>query len=190
MSRATVPGAMPPPEFPRSFDSEGLAGTPAVRRIEAKPEERAALARRLGLVALAALTAELTITRMAGGFVRVDGVLRASVTQTCVVTLDPFEASVEEAFTALFAPADRMPEGDLLADPDADVPEPLDGTRIDLGELVAQQLSLALDPYPKAPGVTFEGASAGEAEDVGSDADESDAGRNPFAALAKLGRPD
>lgn len=189
MSRATVPGAMPPPEFPRPFDTEGLAGTPAVRRIEAKPEERAALARRLDLVGIAALAAELTLTRMAGGFVRVEGVLRATVTQTCVVTLDPFEATVEEDFTALFAPADRMPEGDLLADPDADLPEPLDGTRIDLGELVAQQLSLALDPYPKAPGVTFDGVSAGEEEGAGPDAGEADAARNPFAALAKLGRP-
>jgi uncharacterized metal-binding protein YceD (DUF177 family) len=189
MSRATVPGAMPPPEFPRAFDTEGLAGTPAARRIEAKPEERAALARRLDLVGIAALTADLTLTRMAGGFVRVEGALRATVTQTCVVTLDPFEATVGEDFTALFAPADGMPEGDLLADPDADLPEPLDGTRIDLGELVAQQLSLALAPYPKAPGVTFEGASVGEEDAAGPDAGGADAGRNPFAALAKLGRP-
>ena len=189
MSRATVPGAMPPPEFARPFETEGLAGTPAVRRLEAKPDERAALARRLGLVDLRALTADLTLTRLAGGFVRVEGALSATVVQTCVVTLDPFEATVAEDFAALFAPPDRMPEGDGLVDPDADLPEPLDGTRIDLGELVAQQLSLALAPYPKAPGVTFEGASAGEEEDGTSDGGEAEAARNPFAALAKLGRP-
>ena len=189
MPRGTNAGVSPPVEFSRPFDTEGLAGTPAVRRIEAKPEERTALARRLGLVDLAALGAELTLTRLAGGFVRVEGRLSATVTQTCVVTLDPFEATVGEDFTAVFAPPDRMPEGDVLVDPEADVPEPLDGTRIDLGELVAQHLSLALDPYPKAPGVAFDGASAGEDEGGGSADPTSEPARNPFAALAKLGRP-
>lgn len=189
MPRATPSSAMPAAEFPRPFETEGLAGTPAVRRIEAKPEERAALARRLGLPDVAALTAELTLTRLAGGFVRVEGSLSATLTQTCVVTLDPFEATVEDTFSALYAPADRIPEGDVMVDPDGDLPEPLDGTRIDLGELVAQQLSLALDPYPKAPGVVFEGASAGEPDEPDDAGPEPDAARNPFAVLAKLGRP-
>lgn len=189
MSRATGTGPSPAVEFSRPFDTEGLAGTPAVRRIEAKPEERAALAGRLGLPEVAAFAAELTLSRIAGGFVRVEGRLTARVAQVCVVTLDPFEADVADDFTALYAPADRIPEGDVLVDPDADLPEPLDGTRIDLGELATQHLSLALDPYPKAPGVTFDGASAGEPEGDEADAPAPEAGRNPFAVLAKLGRP-
>jgi len=38
-----------------------------------------------------------------------------------------------------------------------------------------EELSLALDPYPKAPGAVF-----------GAPAEESDASENPFAVLEKL----
>jgi hypothetical protein len=34
---------------------------------------------------------------------------------------------------------------------DVDIIESLEGGRIDIGEAVAQQLSLALDPFPRTP---------------------------------------
>ena len=50
---------------------------------------------------------------------------------------------------------------------------------IDIGELVAQHLSLALEPYPRRPGVTFAG--------IDDDADAGSPGvTNPFEVLAKL----
>jgi hypothetical protein len=51
------------------------------------------------------------------------------------------------------------------------------GETLDLGEALAEQLALALDPYPRAPG-----ASLAAAED---EEDESPA-RGPFAGLAPL----
>ena len=51
--------------------------------------------------------------------------------------------------------------------------EPIAAGEIDLGEAVAQQLAVSLDPYPRAPGATL--ASTGEAE-----------AQSPFAALAAL----
>jgi hypothetical protein len=51
--------------------------------------------------------------------------------------------------------------------------------RIDLGEAVAQQLAIALDPYPRAPGAGLgpDGFTAGPG---------NTAGKQPFAALAAL----
>jgi len=90
--------------------------------------------------------------------------------------LEPVAARVSEAFEATFAEGAAIEEEteievDYAA---ADPPEPIVGGRLELGELAAQHLSLALDPYPRAPGV--------EAPAGGGEAD----GRRPFAVLSKL----
>jgi hypothetical protein len=46
---------------------------------------------------------------------------------------------------------------------------------VDLGEAVAEQLALALDPYPRAPGAAMP-----------EETDDAAAERHPMAALAKL----
>jgi hypothetical protein len=55
-----------------------------------------------------------------------------------------------------------------VIDPLADEPEPLEGDRIDLGEIVAEELALAIDPYPRAPGAELAAAApaAGDTEPV------------------------
>ena len=89
--------------------------------------------------------------------------------QACVVTLDPVAQSIDEAIDLRFA-AGAKANAD---DPDA--PEPLDGDSLDVGAIVADHVSLALDPFPRAPGATYEPA-----------AQPADAKPNPFAALEAL----
>ncbi len=44
-------------------------------------------------------------------------------------------------------------QGEVLVDPEGvDPAEPLPAEGIDLGELVVQELAVALDPYPRKPG--------------------------------------
>lgn len=136
--------------------------------------EREALARRLGLLALDRLEAEVTAKPLANGrLVRVEGRLSADLVQECVVSLAPVPAQLAETFTAFFgeeeASADPSDEVDVPFD--ADLPEPIEDGTVDLGELVAQHLSLALDPYPRAPGARFEAPAA-------------EGTPSPFAALA------
>jgi len=71
---------------------------------------------------------------------------------------------------------------------------------IDLGEAVAQQLAIALDPFPRAPGVVFTTVDDEESTAQSTDmptalsprgADIEDKGEipsrpNPFAVLSKL----
>ena len=145
------------PEFSRPLHVEkvGIAGVH--EDLLARPTERAALAERFGLIALDKLSAALDIEQAhAGKMLAVSGVLKADLVQQCVVTLEPLPSHIEEPISALFAPAAMLQRGAGSPNIDAaeeDDPEPFVNGQIDLGELVAQHLGLALDPYPRKAGV-------------------------------------
>ena len=168
------------PEFSRVVSTARLTGTPAVHRIEANAEERGALAHRFNLLELPRLEAEVALRRLPGGHVRLDATLLAKVVQPCVVTLDPVPSTVGEEFRLVYSPDVPTAMEDVLIAGDEDIVEPLVGETIDIGEAVAQQLSLALDPYPRAAGAAPALQGIAEPETILS----------PFAALAKLRRPE
>ena len=179
------PSRSPATELSRPFAVDELGFEPVTVTVEASPAECAALAARFDLAALHRLTARLRLRwRQRNRHLEISGELEADLTQTCVVTLDPVEAQLADSFRAEFLRGLTTPtEVDLLLDPgDDDPPEPLDGPLIDLGELVAQHLSLAIDPYPRAPGVSFDDvqASLNPATDADALTD------SPFGKLAAL----
>ena len=145
------------PEFSRLFPSEKLRDRPMQERIEATEEECAALAQRLDIVAIKHFAADLALQRARGGtVVEAAGTLEADVVYTCVVTLEPFESHIRDRFTSYFARPDQIPKPENEDVEDERAPEPIGpGGEIDLGELAAQHLSLALDPYPRKPGAVF-----------------------------------
>lgn len=183
--------APPPPEFSRPVVVESLRADETVREIEAGAAECRALARRFRLEAVHSLSATVRLTRLRGhrvGMVQVKGTLTAEVVQTCVVTLEPVPASVAESFSALFSPEVAEVGEETILDPfadDEDLPEPLIDGAIDIGELTAQHLSLALDPYPRAPGVEFPGFDDDAPE---AEAEAGPPPSGPFGALAALKR--
>lgn len=139
--------------------------------------ERAAVAERLDLLGIERLEATLTL-HSEDGKVRAEGRLRASVTQACVATGEPVPAVVDEPVALLFMPEPTgTPDEEVeLSGEDLDVIFH-DGREIDLGAAIGDELSLALDPYPRSAG----------AEDALKEAgvlSEEQAG--PFAALAAL----
>lgn len=178
-------------EFSRIVAVDRLDQGEVVEEISAGAQERLALAARFDLVALDSLSAQVSLRRIGRGpVVRVEGRLSADVVQNCVVSLEPVHNRVEEDFVLLYAPEGSgggqghvLEEGFDLADDDW--PEPLEEGRIDIGEAVAQQLALALDPYPRKPGVRLEDV-IGRHEGVGTDEPPA----SPFAALARLSRRD
>jgi len=154
--------------------------------LTANPEEREALARRFEIAAVAELRAVLRVAKAGSAplAVRIEGRMRAVVEQTCVVTLDPVHNQIETAVSRLFREgheSDAAVEVDLPID-DADVPDILEGSVIDLGEVIAEQLGLDLDPFPRKPGVVFEGYSDPPDDDIRT----GDAPRSPFAKLGEL----
>lgn len=170
----TAPG--PDFEFSRPIPVERLGSTDFVETIEADPAERARLTERFRLVSLDRLDASVRVQRRQGGIVRVVGRLVADVVQTCVVTLEPFPSHIEDGFSMDFTEEAAEPVQDLSLDAEIEAPEPIEGGIIDVGELVAQYLSLALDPHPRAPGAALDPRWF-----------ESGAGDpSPFAVLEKL----
>ena len=142
------------PEFSRRVELARLGALEAVHPIAAKVEEREALARRFGLLSLDRLKAEIRLQRLARGIVRLSGRLGADVVQACVVSLEPVASVLELDFTVLYGSAE--PSKTVMVDLETDDAEPFDGDAIDIGEAVVQQLALALDPYPRAPGASLE----------------------------------
>lgn len=156
--------APPEPELSRPLIVDRIASGGVHEHIVARPAEREALAARFGLAALPSLEAWLDAALAPNGMVRLTGRLEAEVVQTCVVTLEPLPSRLECPLGALFAPPGLMGQADpeTACDPEAeDPPEAIVNGRIDLGEVVAQNLALALDPYPRKPGATFREPLAG-----------------------------
>jgi uncharacterized metal-binding protein YceD (DUF177 family) len=161
-------------EFARPIEIARLNRGEQQFKIAANPEERAALARRFDLIGLDRLEADVRLAAVAGGLVRLEADFAAEAIQSCVVTLTPVKARVAERFTLLYGAGGEASE--VTLDGAAETIEPITDGVIDIGEAVAQQLSLALDPFPHAPGAAL-ARPAGAPEP---------AGESPFKALAQL----
>jgi uncharacterized metal-binding protein YceD (DUF177 family) len=147
------------PEFSRRVELARLGAHEAVYPIAAKPNEREALARRFDLLSLDRLDAEVRLNRLAAGLVRVDGRFAADVVQACVVSLEPVASRLDQEFTALYGPGNDA--DDVTVDLESELIEPFEGDGIDIGEAVAQQLALSLEPYPRVEGAQLAGTESG-----------------------------
>lgn len=154
------------------------------RELEASAAERQAMADLAGVREILSAQASFDVVPKSGGRVQVTGHVRARVGQTCVVTLDQMESEIDEEVDLIFAPeaevrrlADLIEEGQDDKEPPevADPPEAVVNGIIDLGRIATDALFLAIDPYPRKPGVVF------EAEVAALDPED-----HPFAALKAL----
>lgn len=168
--------------FPVSVARLPRTGTPVW--LEADEQQRAALAAGHGLLSVERLRVDATIVPWQRGGVKVAGVVSATITQACIVSLEPVAATVDEAFEAVLVPEGsrlarpgRTDSGEILVDADGpDMPETFSGDHVDVGALAEEFFELAIDPYPRAPGAELAAVAAGEA---GGETD-GEAGTNPF----------
>lgn len=149
--------------------------------VQANADERAAIAADFGLVELRSLAGDVTLTPRRGAAVRVEGTVAAEIVQSCVVSLVPVVQTIAETFAVDFVPEgeaqESAPGADIVIDPDRpDPPDVYSRGVIDIGAVVLEQMALAIDPYPRAPGA--------ELPPEGADADSERT--SPFAALASL----
>jgi uncharacterized metal-binding protein YceD (DUF177 family) len=107
----------------------------------------------------------------------ISGWIKAEPVQLCIVSLEPVTERLDKPFTLVVLP----PDGALSEDPDGPDEIQADATgHFDLGEALAEELSLSLNAYPRQAGAHFplapeEAVEAAEAPP-----------RNPFAKLAAL----
>jgi uncharacterized metal-binding protein YceD (DUF177 family) len=160
-----------------------ISANPVDVHVEADASERQGLAALWNVLSVESVKAELKISRWKRDGIRVKGKVRANLTQACVVTLEPVTADIDEDFEQIFVPEGsklaRPPvddAGELLLDPDGpDLPEIFSGDTIDAGAVVTEFAALAIDPYPRKPGIDFQD----HIEDTG----ENDRKPSAFAAL-------
>lgn len=172
--------------FTVPYDLSALA-VHATSEVTLKPDkpERDATATWLGIEGLDGLNATVTLLRESDERYAYTANFEADVVQACVITLEPVASHVSGEFRRVFRlrpkPSRRrkeVPEAPLGAfelSADEDELEMLDSPILDLAAPLLEELSLALDPYPKAPGATFE-----------SPAEESEPTESPFAVLEIL----
>jgi len=165
------------PEFSRLVPVARIGREALRQQIVASPDERAALARRLDLVTLDRLSAAVELARHGDGTILLTAEFAAAFEQSCVVTLDPVPGIVEECFALRYGPPEWETEV-AAAEEEEPAFEPLNGDTIDIGEAVAQELALALPPFPRASGVSVE-------TELGPQKTEAEEDAGPFAGLAR-----
>jgi len=169
-------------ELSRTVKAGLIHENPQTHEVEADEAVRAALAGRFGLPGIARLRGDFTLRHERSGTIAATLKMRARVTQVCVISLEPFETSIEEEAELRFVPSETLPEDedeefphDSLEGPDE---LPYINGLIDLGAALAEQLALALDPYPRKP-------------DAELPPEATDDSANPFAALkSRFAKPD
>lgn len=179
------------PEFSRPLRADRIGAEGRTEHLLASPAEREALARRFGIESVDRLEAEVTLRREAGGRISARGRLSANVVQACVISLEPVPQHVEEPVDLRFVPAADAALAEATGEEEApQAPDvvPMDpGGTFDLGEALAQQLALALEPYPRAEGATLPRLDAAGGEPAAKPA-AGGAASHPFADLERLRR--
>lgn len=178
-------GGALPLSYPLRVEAIRLRGSAVT--VKAQAEQLAGIARMLDLASVESLEGRYTLSRN-GERVKLEGTIEAALHQICIVTLEPFPVKLAVPIRLDFAPQEearprRGDTGDAHEEIDVEVrlneddpPEPIIDGVIDLGGVTLEFLALALDPYPRKPGVQFDALAA------------DDASESPFAALAKLKR--
>ncbi|GJL92285.1 YceD family protein [Hyphococcus sp.] len=164
------------PEFSLEISLDDLGKKPKHYRLSANEHERKNISARLETPSVEKLEGEMEVRAM-GAMIYVEGSLVASLTRECVASLELMDEQVTETFELEFtraAPADEVDPFDL------DAPEIIEGDTIDLGELLVQQLSLAMEPFPRKPDAQSLAEAYAPSENI-----------SPFAVLkGALGKSD
>ena len=164
--------------FSHLYNLNRLGQAGDVVQFAAGDAELQALARFAGVLRVGSFAARIELRKLSPNRFRLGFSLDADVVQACVVTLAEVPARIQLAFDRElhFEPALRRTEEDGTVEVPLgdDAPEEIDSLHYDLAAALIEELVLALDPYPRAPGVEFQ---APEGEGVAE---------SPFAVLKGL----
>jgi hypothetical protein len=173
-----------PAPYTRPFELAGISERGAELSFSPNAAERARIAAWLGALEVPRLDATIRLSHLGDDVYGYEADFTGEVVQACVVTLEPvpsLHTGRAERRYRVVTKKPRRSSRSPVVDPvdtggdDEDAPEVLSSSLLDTAAPVLEELSLLLDPYPRAPGVTFEPPKDGD-----KDAD------NPLAVLAKL----
>lgn len=129
-------------------------GAGVTRSLEPDAAARARIARALDLASLDSFVAEMTLAPAPGGW-RLSGRVKASLAQTCGITLEPLPVEIDAPFAVTLAEAVDEESDEIVITLDDESPDPVEGGQVDLGQYAVEQLALQLDPFPRKAGAEF-----------------------------------
>jgi len=154
--------------FLGEIDAEGWQ-----RTFEATPAQCLKIAERFEIPSVESLAAKINVSTD-GDLIRVNGHISAVLERICVVSLESFKEPLDFDFEALFAEdVPLIKEGEMEDDI-----EPVDRGRLDIFDIVAEQVGLNMNPFPRKPNVS------------GDYVEKGDSGNHPFANLKNLIKKD
>ena len=123
-------------------------------------ERAAALAKFAGLLDVMEFRARIALKKLSPSNFEVGYDLAAGIVQACVVTLEPVPAQLQKSFSRELHHIPHLKRGpkekEVIVGPgDEEEPEEIESLQFDLGGPLLEEFLLALDPYPRAPGVEF-----------------------------------
>lgn len=125
------------------------------RTLEPDAAARARIVKALDLASLDTFTAEVELAPSPAGW-RLSGRVRASLAQTCGITLEPLPLEIDAPFALNLAEAAEEEESDeIVITMDDESPDLIENGQVDLGQYAVEQLALRLDPFPRKPGAEF-----------------------------------
>lgn len=147
---------------------------PLTLRVEADSSTCQMLAERFGWLQIDAIKGEVTLSRLAGQACYMKGLIKADITQSCIVTDEPVRQHLTIPVDERFAIMDT-PEEEELIDPMSVQTEPMIGRNVPVGETIAQLIALEAPEWPRIDSI-----SPVDIKDAGFE----EAG--PFGKLAEL----
>ena len=115
---------------------------------------RARIVKALDLASLDAFTADMELSPSPAGW-RLSGRVRASLAQTCGITLEPLPVEIDAPFVLTLAEAVDEESDEIVITMEDESPDLIENGQIDLGQYAVEQLALRLDPFPRKPGAEF-----------------------------------
>lgn len=126
-------------------------------RLTGDAESLKYLAEECGVNTFKSLEAVFRFKRWRKHGASVTGSFKAEIEQDCIATLETVFSVLDETFERQFLPQRssdyKMPEiidGEMVLDPEADIPDILESDSFNLWEILIEELILAIDPFPRS----------------------------------------
>jgi hypothetical protein len=151
----------------QSYNLARLGNAGDTVNFAADEAQRAAMAAWSGVLALESFSVAVKIAKLGPTHYGLDFRVLADLSQACVVTLEPVPARIDHQFYREFhftgptrrkaapeSPAEVVLDSAFADDPD-EAPEEIESLHYDLAAPALEEYVLALEPYPRCPGVEF-----------------------------------
>lgn len=165
------------PEFSVDVDLTSQSSQPKHYSLKVDPADFEKIAKRLGIVALHACEGEIDIA-VTRKLIQVSGTVRGKATRECVSSLEEMDEDIADSFELEFL-RHALPENEEKPVDVNDLIEVHEGDILDIGELLIQQFSLAMSPFPRKDGAISLAVEYGKGGDV-----------SPFANLHEILKKD